>query len=96
MRCQGKGRKQRCTPLRRDSVAALRERLDELPAEPGKPVFPNQRGGALSHDGLTYVVARHPAVERTACPSLRKKRVTPHVLRHTARWSCCRTVSTAP
>ena len=45
---------------------------------------PNQRGGALSHDGLAYVVARHPAVARTACPSLWKKRVTSHVLRHTA------------
>ena len=84
MRCHGKGRKQRCTPLRRDALGALREWLDELPAEPGKPVFPNQRGGALSHDGLAYLVARHPVVARTACPSLRKKRVTPHVLRHTA------------
>ena len=84
VRCRGKGRKQRCTPLRRDALAALRSWLDELPAEPGKPVFPNQRGGALSHDGLAYVVAKHLAVARTACPSLRKKRVTPHVLRHTA------------
>ena len=84
VRCHGKGRKQRCTPLRRDALAALREWLDELPAESGKPVFPNQRGGALSHDGLAYVVAKHLAVARTACPSLRKKRVTPHVLRHTA------------
>ena len=84
VRCHGKGRKQRRTPLRRDSVAALRERLDELPAESSKPVFPNQRGGALSHDGLAYVVATHPVVARTACPSLRKKRVAPHVLRHTA------------
>ena len=46
--------------------------------------FRSQRGGALSHDGLAYVAARHPAVSRTACPSLRKKHLTPHVLRHTA------------
>ena len=72
------------TPLRQDSLAALREWLDELPAKPGKPVFPNQRGGALSHDGIAYGAARHPAVARTACPSLRKKRVTPHLVRHTA------------
>ena len=76
VRCHGKGRKQRCTPLR--------QWLDELPAESGKPVFPNQHGGALSHEGLAYVVAWHLAVARTACPSLRKKRVTSHVLRHTA------------
>ena len=84
VRFQGNGRKQRRTPLRRDALAALRQWLDELPAESGKPVFPNQRGGALSHDGLAYVVARHPVVARTACPSLRKKRDTPHVPRHIA------------
>lgn len=84
LRCQGKGRKQRCTPLRRDSLAALRQWLDELSDEPGSPVFPNQRGGSLSHDGLAYVLAKHVTVARTACPTLQKKRVTPHVLRHTA------------
>ena len=84
VRCHGKDRKQRCTPLRQDALAALREWLEEPPAESGKLVFPNQRGGALSHDGLAYVVAKHLAVARTACPSLRKKGVTPHVLRHTA------------
>ena len=80
----GRGRKQRGTPLRRDALAALREWLEELAAEPGKPVFPNQRGVALSHDGLASVVARHLAVARTACASLRKKRVTPRVLRQIA------------
>ena len=84
MRCHGNGREHRCTPLRRDAVAALRQWLDEVFAEPGKPVFPNQRGGALSHDGLADAVARHPAVARTACTSLREKRVTPPVLRHNA------------
>ncbi len=82
LRCQGKGRKERCTPLRRDSLAALRQWLDELSDEPGSPVFPNQRGGSLSHDGLAYVLAKHLAVARTACSALQKKRVTPHVLRH--------------
>lgn len=84
LRCQGKGRKERCTPLRRDAVVALRQWLDELGDEPGSPVFPNQRGGALSHDGLAYVLAKHLAGARSVCPTLQKKRVTPHVLRHTA------------
>lgn len=83
VRCQGKGRKQRCTPLRKDAAAALRSWLAELHGDAGSPVFPNQRGGQLSHDGLAYLLAKHLAVARQACPSLRKKRVTPHVLRHT-------------
>ena len=84
LRCHGKGRKERCTPLRKDAAAALRNWLEELRGEPDTPVFPNQRGGSLSHDGLDYLFAKHLAVARAVCPSLKKKRVTPHVLRHTA------------
>jgi len=83
VRCKGRGRKQRCTPLRKDSAAALRSWLDERGGDANAPVFPNQRGGHLSHDGLAYLLAKHMAVARQSCPSLRKKRVTPHVLRHT-------------
>ena len=84
VRCEGKGRKQRCTPLRQDAATALRTWLDERQGEPDSPVFPNQRGGTLSHDGLAYLLGKHVAVARQACPSLQAKRVTPHVLRHTA------------
>lgn len=84
LRCEGKGRKQRCTPLRRDAAAALRAWLDERRGEPDAPVFPNRLGGALSRDGLAYLLAKHLAIAGQACPSLQGKRVTPHVLRHTA------------
>lgn len=84
LRCEGKGRKQRCTPLRQDAEEALQAWLDEGRGEPDSPVFPNHRGGALSHDGLAYVLAKHLEVAKKACPSLQGKRVTPHVLRHTA------------
>ena len=82
--CRGKGRKERCTPLRKDAVAALRTWLQERHGEPTAPLFPNARGGALSHDGLEYLLAKHLATARNRCPSLQKKRVTPHTLRHTA------------
>jgi site-specific recombinase XerD len=83
LRCHGKGRKERCTPLRKDAAAALRAWLKERPGEPSAPVFPNQRGGAFSHDGLDYLLSKHLKTARVACASLKKKRVTPHVLRHT-------------
>ena len=47
-------------------------------------LFPNARGGHLSADGMQYILAKHIAVASQTCPSLTRKRVTPHVLRHTA------------
>lgn len=82
VRCQGKGRKERCTPLRREAAAVLREWLRERRGEPTEPLFPAARGGCLSRDGVGYSLAKHVAAAERSCPSLRRKRITPHVLRH--------------
>src|SRR5712671_938422 len=50
----------------------------------GQIVFPNARGTKLSPDGVQYLLAKHVVVARASCPALNEKRVTPHVLRHTA------------
>jgi len=84
VRCKGKGRKERCTPLRKDSMAVLRAWLREQPGHPSDPLFPNRRGGALSRDGVEYLLARHVALAQEGCLSLKRKRISPHVLRHTA------------
>ena len=82
--CNAKGRKDRCTPLRKELVATLRSWLRERSGHPDDPLFPNTRGGFLSRDGVEYLLAKHVAVARQKCPSIQKKRVSPHVLRHTA------------
>lgn len=82
--CHGKGRKERCTPLRKDTVRALQSWLRRRRGQPHDPLFPSARGGPLSHDGLQYLLSKHLAIARRCCPSLARKRVTPHVLRHTA------------
>jgi len=82
VRCLGKGRRERCTPLRKDAVATLRAWMRELDARPSDPLFPNARGQRLSHDGLAYILAKHVATAQGKCSSLAHKRVTPHVLRH--------------
>lgn len=82
VRCQGKGRKERCTPLRREATAVLREWLRERRAEPTDPLFPAARGGPLSRDGVAYLLTKHVVVAGRSCPSLQRKRVSPHVLRH--------------
>ena len=82
--CKGKGRKQRATPLRPEAVALMEAWLRESPCDPQAPAFPNSRGGALSRDAVERLVARHCKTAQHHCPSLGRKRVTPHVLRHTA------------
>jgi integrase/recombinase XerD len=84
LRCEGKGRKQRCTPLRREAVAQMASWLRERKGQPEDPAFPSIRGGALSRDAVERLLQRHCKVARRQCPSLERKRVTPHVLRHTA------------
>ena len=84
IRCFGKGRKERCTPLRRDAVAALQSFLSRCDTAPSNPVFPSTRGGSLSRDAIEYLVAKYASRAGRRCPSLRHKRVSPHVLRHTA------------
>ncbi len=86
--CHGKGRKKRCVPLRSDSRAAISAWLKERCGQPDDPVFMNQRDRPLTHDSLEYLMTRNLAVARTLCPTLRKKRVTPHSLRH----SCAMTL----
>jgi site-specific recombinase XerD len=82
--CNGKGRKERCTPLRKDAVKALRTWLRKRQGQPDDPLFPSARGRQLSHDGLQYLLSKHVATARQHCASLVRKKVTPHVLRHTA------------
>lgn len=84
VRCDGKGRKQRCTPLRPETVSALRAWCRRQPGSPDDPLFPGECGRPLSRDAVERLLARYAQRAATHCPSLRYKRVTPHVLRHTA------------
>lgn len=80
----GKGRKERCTPLTKQTADVLQAWLKEPALGQGQILFPNRRGGRLSNDGVQYLLAQHVATASKVCPSLRSKRVSPHVLRHTA------------
>ncbi len=84
VRCQGKGRKHRCTPLRQDAATLLERWLRERIGQPGDSVFPSIRRGPLSRDAVERIVTKHVATAQQSCPSLKSKKVTPHVLRHTA------------
>src|ERR1700690_4437981 len=82
--CHGKGRKERCTPLAKPTVAVLKAWIRAQAREDSKTLFPSTRGGRLSAVGVQHMVARHVAVASATCTTLGKKRVSPHVLRHAA------------
>jgi site-specific recombinase XerD len=90
LRCLGKGRKMRCTPLRQDVVHVLKAWLSERNGKPTDPVFPSLRGGQLSADAFQRLVTRHAAHASHTCPSLERKNVTPHTLRHAAAMALLR------
>ncbi len=83
VRCLGKGRKQRCTPLSDETVRVLRTWLKEHKGAPSDPLFPSRRGGTLSRDAVERLVTKYASIAARSCPSLKDKRVPPHVLRHT-------------
>jgi integrase/recombinase XerD len=84
VQCRGKGRKERCTPLRKEAATVMSRWLRERNGQPEAAAFPNARGGSLSRDGVEYLLDRHTSTAIKQCPSLKTKRVSPHVLRHTA------------
>ena len=83
VRCTGKGRKERITPLTKSCVATLRAWMEERGASADEPLFVSSQG-SLTRYAVSVIVKRHAATAAQCCPSLLSKRVTPHVLRHTA------------
>lgn len=83
VRVIGKGRKERCTPLSKSTRAVLTAWVREPLRAEDQPLFPNARGGRLSAHGVHYLLDKHVAVAAGQCSSLKNKRVSPHVLRHT-------------
>ena len=83
VRVVGKGRKERCTPLAKSTVAVLKAWLREPRRGDRRLLFPNAKGGRLSVHGVKYLLSKHATNAARACPSLKGKRVTVHLLRHT-------------
>lgn len=83
VRCFGKGRKERTTPLLRATTALLRTWMRERGGAPDDPLFPTSKGQRLSPDAVERRLTKYLAVAQRACPSLGNKRLSPHVLRHT-------------
>jgi site-specific recombinase XerD len=79
----GKGRKERCTPFAKSTLAVLKTWLKEPARGNSDLLFPNAKGERLTVHGVQHLLNKHRLTASMACPSLKQKRVTVHRLRHT-------------
>lgn len=82
VRLHGKGRKERFCPLWGETVNSLRQLPSVRDARPGDLIFRNARGQELTRDGVAYIVQKHATRAACKAPALRRRKITPHVLRH--------------
>ncbi len=79
----GKGRKERCLPLWKETTSALRAWLSVRGEVLVPELFTNVRGESMTRSGFEYILRKHAKTALEHCPSLAAKHVSPHVLRHT-------------
>jgi site-specific recombinase XerD len=80
----GKGRRQRCLPLWKETASALKAWLAVRGTVSIPELFTNARGEAMTRSGFQYILRKHATIASKSCPSVSQKRVSPHVLRHTS------------
>jgi len=82
IRVHGKGRKERCLPLWKETATDLRAWLAVRGSLPVPEVFANAEGATMTRAGFEYVLDKHVRVAEQACASLIGRVVSPHQLRH--------------
>lgn len=82
VRLHGKGGRDRICPLWAETAAALQRLPTVRQGAAGDWIFLSSRGKLLSRDGVAYILAKYVAMAENDVPPLRRRRITPHVLRH--------------
>ena len=80
---RGKGRKNRLLTLWKAVAASVRAWLAVRGEAIVPELFLNARGKEMTRAGFEYLLQKHATAASEYCPSLRDKRISPHVLRHT-------------
>ena len=84
VRCWGKGRKERCTPLTKETVQVLKAWVQIRHGRPQDPLFPSRGSDRqLTRSAIWRLITKHASASSKLCPSLAHKRLSPHTLRHT-------------
>jgi integrase/recombinase XerD len=82
VRLRGKGKKERLLPLWSETANALHRLRGMSRSADQQCVFLNRHGQPLTRDGVAYVLTKHATAAACNNPSLKRKHITPHVLRH--------------
>lgn len=82
VRIHGKGRKERCVPLWRTTVSEIRKWLGRIDCRPDQPLFPGRSGARLTRPAVMARLQLAVRSAETGCPQLAKRRVSPHIIRH--------------
>lgn len=82
VRIHGKGRKDRCVPLWRTTVAEIRKWLGRIDRRPDQPLFPGRSGTRMTRPAVMARLQLAVRSAAVACPQLAKQRVSPHIIRH--------------
>ncbi len=82
VRVQGKGRKDRVCPLWRSTMALLKRYIARWKLEVESRLFCNARRRPLTTSGVAYILKRTFEAAKKQHPMLRKRKITPHVMRH--------------
>ncbi len=90
VRILGKGRRERELPLWKETRVAVGAWLQVRPSVNNRWLFLNARGSAMSTDGFAYILSRHVETATRSMPSLKNKRITPHVIRHSTAMTVLR------
>ena len=82
VRIHGKGRKDRVIPLWKETRRQLADWLRQISTARDTPLFPSRRGERLTRVGVRSRLNAAVATARQTCPSLQKRRIFPHLIRH--------------
>lgn len=83
VRCFGKGRKERATPITKKTASVIKSWINENKSSDENLVFTNARKGKLSRDGFRYILKKYIILAGNTCVTLKRKHISPHSLRHT-------------
>lgn len=82
VKLMGKGRKERISPIWPETADLVTALMRRQPRKPDEPMFVNRYGEPLTASGFRFRLRQYVEAAANIVPTISKKRVTPHVLRH--------------